>query len=32
MRDFLDRMPEWAFYAVLAVMSGLAFLVGILVG
>ena len=29
---FLDRMPEWQFYAVLAVVSGLAFLVGILMG
>ena len=29
---FLDRQQEWKFYAVLAVMSGAAFLVGVLVG
>ena len=28
----IDRMPEWQFYAVLAVVSGVAFLVGILMG
>lgn len=28
----LDRMPEWKFYAALAVLSGVAFAVGVWVG
>lgn len=32
MTRFLDRQPEWKFYAALAVLSGVAFGIGVLIG
>lgn len=32
MHDFLDRMPEWKFYAVLAVLCAAAFGIGVWLG
>lgn len=30
--DFLDRQPEWKFYAVLVASCGAAFVIGVLIG